>query len=80
MQLCRWSKETGLSDIGFGREKTAYLYFAISASCCVPHDSMVRLLLLAKSAIIVIVADDFYDMEGSPTDLELLTHSVQSCF
>ena len=74
--LFRWSKKTGFHDIGFGREKTAYLYFAVSASSCLPHDSIVR-LLVAKSAIIITVADDFYDVEGSLNELKLLTEAVQ---
>lgn len=75
-ELTSWSSRTGFTDIGFGREKTAYCYFAISASSCLPHDSIVR-LLISKSAIIITVADDFYDMEGTPSELKLLTEAVQ---
>lgn len=78
----RWSKESGLADMGFGREKTTYLYFAVAASSCLPHDSVIR-LFVAKSAILITVADDFYDMEGSMNELQFLTEAVQrytSCF
>ncbi|KAJ4849672.1 hypothetical protein Tsubulata_019870 [Turnera subulata] len=74
-ELTRWSRRWGLTDIGFGREKTGYCYFAIAASTMLPHDSEIR-LIVAKSAIIVTVADDFYDMEGSLDDLTNLTDAV----
>ncbi|XP_027160313.1 S-linalool synthase-like [Coffea eugenioides] len=75
-ELKRWSTESGLADMGFGREKTTYCYFAISACCCLPHDSIIR-LIVAKAAVLITVADDFYDMEGSITELEALTEAVQ---
>ncbi|KAL3519684.1 hypothetical protein ACH5RR_017833 [Cinchona calisaya] len=75
-ELKRWSVDSGLADMGFGREKTTYCYFAISASCCLPHDSIIR-LIVAKAAILITVADDFYDMEGSVSELEVLTEAVQ---
>ncbi|KAG5516852.1 hypothetical protein RHGRI_037550 [Rhododendron griersonianum] len=75
-ELTRWSKEWRLSEMGFGREKTAYCYFAIASSTCLPLDSTVR-ILVAKSSILVTVADDLYDMEGSLDDLHVLTQAVQ---
>ncbi|KAF7115938.1 hypothetical protein RHSIM_RhsimUnG0042800 [Rhododendron simsii] len=75
-ELTRWSKEWQLSEMGFGREKTAYCYFAIASSTCLPLDSTVR-ILVAKSSILVTVADDLYDMEGSLDDLHALTQAVQ---
>ncbi|KAI7981277.1 (E,E)-geranyllinalool synthase [Camellia lanceoleosa] len=75
-ELKRWSKERGLSDMGFGREKTTYCYFAVAASSTLPHDSVVR-LLVAKSGILVTVADDFFDMEGSIKELQCLTEAIQ---
>ncbi|XP_048141678.1 S-linalool synthase-like [Rhodamnia argentea] len=72
----RWSGATGLSKMGFGREKTTYAYFAVAASVYLPCNSDVR-VLVAKSAIILTVADDFFDMEGSLEDLEKLTDAVQ---
>ncbi|CAI9783841.1 unnamed protein product [Fraxinus pennsylvanica] len=75
-ELKSWSVKWGLSDMGFGREKTAYIYFAVAASVSLPLDSIVR-LIVAKAGIIVTVADDFYDMEGSPSELEVLTDAVK---
>ncbi|XP_059660928.1 (E,E)-geranyllinalool synthase-like [Cornus florida] len=75
-ELKRWSKEWGLSEMGFGREKTTYCYFAIAASISLPHNSPIR-MLVAKSAILITVADDFYDMEGSMNELQRLTGAVQ---
>lgn len=75
MCLCRWSKKWRLSEMGFGREKTAYTYFAVASCSCLPYNSIMR-LVIAKAAIIVTVADDFYDMEGSLHELEILTDAV----
>nr|GEU66338.1 geranyllinalool synthase [Tanacetum cinerariifolium] len=63
-ELKRWSKKWGLTEMGFGREKTLYCYFAIAASTSLPHDSIIR-MLVAKSAIVITVADDFFDMRGT---------------
>lgn len=73
-----WSKKWGLSEMGFGREKTVYTYFAVAATSCLPYSSIMR-LVVAKAAIIVTVADDFYDMNGSLTELENLTDAVKRC-
>jgi geranyllinalool synthase len=62
--------------MGFGREKTAYCYFAVAASTSLPQDSEIR-MMVAKSAIVITVSDDFYDMEGSLDDLERITDAVQ---
>ncbi|KAE7995617.1 hypothetical protein FH972_000393 [Carpinus fangiana] len=75
-ELKRWSKDWGLSDMGFGREKTTYCYFAIASSCSLPYDSDIR-MMVAKSAILITVADDFFDMEGSLIQLKDLTDAVQ---
>ncbi|XP_062162550.1 (E,E)-geranyllinalool synthase-like [Alnus glutinosa] len=75
-ELKRWSKDWGLSDIGFGREKTTYCYFSVASSCSLPYNSDIR-MMVAKSAIIITVADDFFDMEGSLIELKDLTNAVQ---
>ena len=62
--------------MGFGREKTTYCYFAVAASTSLPQDSDIR-MNVAKSAIVITVADDFYDMEGSLDELKKLTDSIQ---
>ncbi|KAA8519831.1 hypothetical protein F0562_014079 [Nyssa sinensis] len=72
----RWSKDWGLTEMGFGREKTTYCYFAVAASSSLPHNSIIR-MMVAKSAIIITVADDFFDMEGSQKELQCLTEAVQ---
>ncbi|KAL5579371.1 hypothetical protein UlMin_011813 [Ulmus minor] len=75
-ELKIWSKDWGLSDMGFGREKTTYCYFAVAAGCSLPYDSDVR-MFVAKSGILVIVADDFFDMKGSLTELQTLTDAIR---
>ncbi|CAF2133819.1 unnamed protein product [Brassica rapa] len=76
--LTKWVKKWGLSDIGFGREKTTYCYFAASSSTSLPFESAANVRkLMAKSGILITVADDFFDEEGSPDELEALTEAVQ---
>ncbi|CAL5183397.1 unnamed protein product [Lathyrus oleraceus] len=76
-ELKRWTEKYGMSNMGFGREKSTYSYFAVAASfTSLPHDSYVR-MLVAKTAIIITVADDFFDSFGSLNQLEILTKAVQ---
>ncbi|CAA0817906.1 (E-E)-geranyllinalool synthase [Striga hermonthica] len=75
-ELKGWSKKWRLSEMGFGREKSVYTYFVMATSSCFPFNSIMR-LVAAKAAIIVTVADDFYDMEGSLTELETLTDAIR---
>ncbi|KAL0919760.1 hypothetical protein M5K25_011878 [Dendrobium thyrsiflorum] len=72
----RWSKDTGLSMIGFGREKTTYCYFAMASSSCLPFDIDSR-KEATKCAILITVADDFFDEKGSMQELSILTDAVQ---
>ncbi|KAF8114186.1 hypothetical protein N665_0040s0041 [Sinapis alba] len=75
--LIKWVKKWGLNNIGFGREKTTYCYFAASSSTSLPFESAANVrMLMAKSGIIITVADDFFDEEGSPDELEALTEAV----
>lgn len=68
-------KKWGLNDIGFGREKTTYCYFAIATS--LPYEYAIRFGKLgAKSAILITIADDFFDEEGSLDDLKALTKAI----
>ncbi|KAH0460967.1 hypothetical protein IEQ34_008542 [Dendrobium chrysotoxum] len=75
-ELHRWSKDTGLSMMGFGREKTTYCYFAIASSSCLPFDTDSR-KDVAKCAILITIADDFFDEQGSMQELSILTDAVQ---
>ncbi|CAI8591199.1 unnamed protein product [Vicia faba] len=76
-EIKRWVEKCGMSNMGFGREKSTYCYFAVAASITsLPHDSYVR-ILVAKTAIIITVADDFFDTVGSLNELEILTEAVQ---
>ncbi|CAA7029667.1 unnamed protein product [Microthlaspi erraticum] len=75
--LVKWVKKWGLNDIGFGREKTTYCYFASSSSTSLPFESATNVrTLMAKSGILITVADDFFDEEGSVDELEALTKAV----
>ncbi|BBH00094.1 terpene synthase 04 [Prunus dulcis] len=57
-ELERWSKDMGLADMGFARQKTTYCYFAVASTASNSSLSDVRLALV-KGAILVTVADDF---------------------
>ncbi|CAK8531139.1 unnamed protein product [Lathyrus sativus] len=73
----RWVKKCGLINMGFGREKSTCCYFVVVASLTsLPHDFYVR-MLIAKTAIIITVTDDFFDTVGSLNELEILTEAVQ---
>ncbi|KAI9121580.1 hypothetical protein K1719_008613 [Acacia pycnantha] len=75
-ELKRWSEELGLTSMGFAREKTIYCYYAVAASTTsLPHDSCVR-MLVAKSAIVITVADDFFDMKASLPELQHLIDAI----
>ncbi|XWS15704.1 hypothetical protein CRYUN_Cryun34aG0024700 [Craigia yunnanensis] len=74
-EVKRWSRNRGLSDMGFGREKTTYCYFSIASSIPLPYDSDIR-MIIAKSAVLITVADDFYDMEASLDELNSLTAAI----
>ncbi|KAL6287533.1 hypothetical protein ACE6H2_011923 [Prunus campanulata] len=71
----RWSKEMGLADMGFARQKTTYCHFAVASTASNSSLSDVRLAVV-KSAILVTVADDFFDTEGSMDELEDLANAV----
>ncbi|KAB2029538.1 hypothetical protein ES319_D05G171000v1 [Gossypium barbadense] len=74
-EVIRWSKNKGMSDMGFGRDKTTYCYFAIASSIPLPYDSEVR-MIITKSAVVITVADDFYDTEASFDELATLTKAI----
>lgn len=68
---------SGLNDIGFGREKTTYCYFAASSSTSFSFKSSANIRkLMAKSGILITVADDFFDEEGSVDELKALAKAV----
>ncbi|GLT77211.1 hypothetical protein SLA2020_488190 [Shorea laevis] len=75
-ELTRWFKKWGLVDLGFAREKTIYCYFAIAACNSLAYDSVVR-MMVAKSAILITIADDFFDSHGSLHDLNTLISAIQ---
>ncbi|KAL1210783.1 (E,E)-geranyllinalool synthase [Cardamine amara subsp. amara] len=74
-ELTMWVKKWGLNDIGFGREKTTYCYFATATS--LPYEYAIRVgKLAAKSGILITIADDFFDEEGCLDDLKALTKAI----
>ncbi|XP_019708546.2 S-linalool synthase-like [Elaeis guineensis] len=75
-ELKRWSKDTGLANMGFGREKTTYCYFIAATPISHPLDSEAR-KIVAKCAVLVTVADDFFDEHGSLDELQRLNEAVR---
>ncbi|XP_047164411.1 (E,E)-geranyllinalool synthase [Vigna umbellata] len=74
-ELTRWVKDYGVTKMGFGREKTTYCYYSIAAATTYPNHSYVR-TLVAKSAILITIVDDFFDKEGSLRDLKHFTNAI----
>ncbi|XP_017696346.2 S-linalool synthase-like [Phoenix dactylifera] len=62
--------------MGFRRENTSYCYFGATTPISLPLDLEVR-KIMAKSAILDTVADDFFDEHGSLDELQCLTEAVQ---
>ncbi|XP_042471314.1 S-linalool synthase-like [Zingiber officinale] len=75
LELKRWSEESGLSKMGFGRQKTEYCYYSATVPTCLPLHCDLR-KIVAKCAILVTFADDFYDEKGTQIELETLTEAV----
>ncbi|KAL4202076.1 hypothetical protein AMTRI_Chr02g219200 [Amborella trichopoda] len=75
-KLERWAKKSGIRDLGFGREKTVYCYFASATTCYHPHLSLAR-LASAQTAILVTVIDDFFDFHGSMDELQSFTDAIK---
>ncbi|KAM7249737.1 hypothetical protein ACFE04_000044 [Oxalis oulophora] len=72
-----WEKvdeDNGLSDLGFGRERTTYCYFAIAS--CDSFGASMR-MMVSKLAILITVADDLYDAKGSIHELRALTDAIR---
>lgn len=65
--------------MGFRREKTIYVYFALIASGSLPLDSIAR-LIVTNTRIIVTVVDNFYDVKGSLSELEVSTNTIKRYF
>ncbi|KAM7255129.1 hypothetical protein ACFE04_020370 [Oxalis oulophora] len=73
-ELKRWTRINRLSDLGFGRERTTYCYFAIAS--CDSVGASLR-MMVSKLAILITVTDDFYDTEGSILELRALTDAIR---
>lgn len=76
MYVRRWSQDTGLSAMGFGREKTTYCYFLTASAVNLPLRTEIR-KIVSKCAILVTVIDDFFDEKASLDELERLTEAVK---
>lgn len=63
--------------MGFGREKTAYCYFAMASSICLPLSYTDTRKEAVKCAVLITIADDFFDEKGLLNELSILTDAVQ---
>lgn len=72
----RWTKENGISGLGFGRERTAYCYFAMATTAYHPRLRAVR-MTSAKNGILLTIIDDFFDAKGSMNELTHFTDAVE---
>jgi ent-kaurene synthase len=69
-------KENKLNQLQFARQKQTYCYLSASATIFPPELSDAR-ISWAKNSVLVTVADDFFDVEGSKEELENLVALVQ---
>lgn len=72
----RWVRESGISSVGFGRDKTVYCYFAIATTVYHPQLRAVR-MTSAKNGILLTIIDDFFDVHGSLDELICFTDAVE---
>ncbi|KAK6149889.1 hypothetical protein DH2020_017414 [Rehmannia glutinosa] len=77
----KWIEENKISPLWIGKASFYRLSCLdnkklMQLALLSPFDSIMR-LVIAKAAIIVTVADDFYDMEGSLSELQILTDAVK---
>ncbi|KAJ8616328.1 hypothetical protein MRB53_035700 [Persea americana] len=75
-ELKGWTRDNGISSIGFGRDKTVYCYFAMATTAYHPHLSAVR-MTSAKNGILLTIIDDFFDVQGSMDELTRFTDAVE---
>ncbi|RWR96468.1 diterpene geranyllinalool synthase [Cinnamomum micranthum f. kanehirae] len=75
-ELKGWTRDNGISSIGFGREKTVYCYFAMATTAYHPHLRAVR-MTSAKNAILFTIIDDFFDVQGSMDELTRFADAVE---
>ncbi|XP_058095948.1 (E,E)-geranyllinalool synthase-like isoform X1 [Magnolia sinica] len=75
-ELKRWVRDSGISSLGFGRDKTTYCYFAVATNA---YDTQMRAVRITstKNGILLTIIDDFFDEYGSMDELRCFTDAVE---
>lgn len=73
----RWWKDVGLGDrLSFARDRLIEYFFFATGIVFEPHLGYCREELTKAFALVAII-DDFYDIYGTPDELNLFTSAVQ---
>nr|QMW48846.1 terpene synthase 5 [Cananga odorata] len=75
-ELKRWVKDHGLCSLGFGREKTSYIYFAVATTMYPTYMSGVR-MTAAKNGLLLTIIDDFFDCCAALDELKIFTDAIE---
>ncbi|XP_038987779.1 alpha-terpineol synthase, chloroplastic-like isoform X2 [Phoenix dactylifera] len=76
-KLTRWWKDVGLGDkLSFARDRLIEYFFFATGIVFEPHLGYCREELTKAFALVAII-DDFYDIYGTPEELNLFTNAVQ---
>jgi ent-kaurene synthase len=71
-----WEKEKRLGELQFARQKMEYCYLSVIAAISAHELSDAR-IACAKTMILTVVIDDFFDVGGSQGELENLIRLVE---
>ncbi|KAL5989315.1 hypothetical protein ACLOJK_010214 [Asimina triloba] len=75
-ELKRWVKDHGICSLGFGREKTAYCYFAVATTMYHTHMTEAR-MTAAKNGLLLTIIDDFFDCYATLDELTIFTDAIE---
>ncbi|KAJ7553180.1 hypothetical protein O6H91_06G087100 [Diphasiastrum complanatum] len=75
-QINRWWNQSGFTELSFTRQRPAEIYFSIAACMFEPKFAALR-LAYTKTACIIVILDDLFDIHGSVADLKLFLEAVK---
>ncbi|NP_001348122.1 ent-kaur-16-ene synthase, chloroplastic [Zea mays] len=75
--IISWEKENRMDQLQFVRQRLAYCYLA-AATTISPHELSDARVACAKSIMLTVVVDDFFDVGGSKEEQENLIELVEN--
>ncbi|GLJ24452.1 hypothetical protein SUGI_0466900 [Cryptomeria japonica] len=75
-KLEKWSADCKLGDLHFARQKLVACYFSAASTLFSPEMSTAR-IVWTKIAILTVLMDDFYDVEGSIEEIRCFVEAVR---